>query len=404
MLHPTSSHFNLDEFYNLPRQYSPVYAWAWNGPTTREKTDVQLSQMAAQGVRILYIIPEPKSFRPASFATIMEPDYLTPAYFEEYKYAMEKAISLGMECWLYNEGGWPSGGACGKVLRRYPHLAKRKLSTREIFFDAGTCYEKTSPDVIAAFADTERLIDEGYRFPLNTTVTEYYSEALLFQTVGVPDYPDMLLPESTQHFLKMTHDAYLPYLRELFGKHITAVFTDEPAAPRPIPMRQELLDAFEAEYGESILPALPAMVGSCKPSFHQGELIANWFDLCSRWFCDNYLKVEKKWCNDHGMAFTGHMDKDDEPGCLRSSGNFHSLRALRCLDIPGVDVIWRQIYPGNYTHKEGLPPTSVNGFFPRHASSAAYQMGGRWSVTESFGVYGAGLTYDLMRYRCKESS
>ncbi|MBR6748783.1 MAG: hypothetical protein IKM07_07565, partial [Clostridia bacterium] len=388
----------LAEFRNPPRHYAPVYAWNWNGPVTREKTDAQLAEMAAQGVRILYIIPEPKGFRPATFATQMEPDYLTPAYFEEYKYTFEKARELGMECWLYDEGGWPSGGACGRVLLEYPHLARKSLGTREVEYAIGACYIKSGPDVIAAFVDTERPINEGYCFPLNCTVTEYFIQPHLFERPAIPDYPDLLLPESTQRFIEMTHEQYKPYLGEMFGDLITAVFTDEPNYPRPIPMRQDLLDAFQAEYGESIIPALPAMLGKCRPSHHEGELIANWFDLCSRWFCDHYLKAEKKWCNDHGMAFTGHMDKDDEPGCLRISGNAHSMRALRCLDIPGIDVIWRQIYPGEYRKEEGLPPSSINGFFPRHASSAAYQMGNRWAMTESFGVYGSGLTYDLMRY------
>ena len=398
MLHETAPRFDLQEFRNLPRQYAPIYAWNWNGPVTREKTDAQLAEMVAQGVKKLYIIPEPKGFRPATFATQMEPDYLTPAYFEEYRYTMEKARSLGMECWLYDEGGWPSGGACGKVLMNNPHLARKNLSTKEVTFAKGSFYTKSDPDVIAAFLDPDQRIEENHCFTDDCTVTEYCIATHFFEAPANPDYPDMLLPETTRKFLELTHEQYKPYLKELFGEHITAVFTDEPNMPRQIAMRQELLDAFEAENGESILSVLPAMIGKCKPTHRQGELIANWFDLCSRWFCENFLKVEKKWCNDHGMAFTGHMDKDDEPGCLRVSGNSHSLRALRCLDIPGIDVIWRQIYPGEYRKEEECPACSINGFFPRHASSAAYQIGNRWSMTESFGVYGSGLTFDLMRY------
>ena len=398
MLRPTAPRFDPREFADPPRFCAPIHAWNWNGPVTREKTDAQLEEMARLGVRAMYIIPEPKGFRPTTFATLMEPDYLTPAYFDEYRHAMEKAVELGMKCWLYDEGGWPSGGACGKVLREYPDLARRRLGTREIPYAAGSRYAKTDADTAAAFIGTEQMIAEGYVFPEDCTVTEYYSHVQLFEGVGIPDYPDLLLPESTQRFLEMTHDQYEPSLKELFGDSITAVFTDEPNAPRPVPMRQELLDAYEAEYGVSILSALPAMAGKCAPTHEQGQRIADWYDLCSRWFCEHYLLAEKKWCNEHGMAFTGHMDKDDEPGCLRISGNFHYLRALRCLDIPGIDVIWRQVWPGTYRRDEGMPAVSVNGFFPRHASSAAYQNGNRWAMTESFGVYGAGLTYDAMRY------
>jgi len=39
-----------------------------------------------------------------------------------------------------------------------------------------------------------------------------------------------------------------------------------------------------------------------------------------------------------------------------------------------------------------------NRFFPRYASSAAAQIGKNLAMTESFGVYGFGLSYDQMRY------
>ncbi|MDD4773711.1 MAG: hypothetical protein PHZ09_08910, partial [Eubacteriales bacterium] len=67
----------------------------------------------------------------------------------------------------------------------------------------------------------------------------------------------------------------------------------------------------------------------------------------------------------------------------------HIPRLLRCFDIPAVDAIWRQIHP-----LEG----AENGFFPRFASSAAAQNGSVLAASESFAVYGAGLTYDEMRW------
>ncbi|MBR5742297.1 MAG: hypothetical protein IKX85_00735, partial [Clostridia bacterium] len=289
MPYPTASRFDVRAFSDPPREFAPVYAWCWNGPISRGKTDAELREMAELGVRAFYIIPEPKGFRPTTFATLMEPDYLTPAYLDEYRYALDRAASLGMECWLYDEGGWPSGGACGKVLREYPHLARRTLDVRELSFAAGDRYEKSDPDAIAAFVGTDRLTPEGYVFPEACRVEEYFSRVSLFEAVGLPDYPDLLLPESTERFLEATHELYAASLGDLFGRCVTAVFTDEPSAPRPVPMRRELLDAFEAEYGESILPALPALLGKCRPTRRQGELIADWFDLCSRLFCDNYL-------------------------------------------------------------------------------------------------------------------
>ena len=77
--------------------------------------------------------------------------------------------------------------------------------------------------------------------------------------------------------------------------------------------------------------------------------------------------------------------------------NFNLMRALRCFDIPGIDVIWRQIYPEN-KEKIKNDMNAYNGFFPRYASSAATQNGAKLAMSESFGVAGPGVTYDLMRF------
>ena len=82
---------------------------------------------------------------------------------------------------------------------------------------------------------------------------------------------------------------------------------------------------------------------------------------------------------------------------MNGGGNFNLMRALRCFDIPGIDVIWRQIYPVNKV-KIKNDMNAYNGFYPRYASSAAAQNGTKKAMSEIFGVAGPGLTYDMMRY------
>ena len=158
-----------------------------------------------------------------------------------------------------------------------------------------------------------------------------------------------------------------------------------------------MADRYEAQYGESILPHLPLLASNIPITEDNIGVLYRWYDLCSRMFCERFLLPCKAWANAHGMAFTGHMDKDQDPiGCMQG-GNFHLPRALRCLDIPGVDEIWRQIYPIG-EDSASVERIGYNGFFPRYASSAAAQNGGAWSLTESFGVHGPGITFDEMRY------
>ena len=324
--------FDQNKFISPDVSYAPVYIWVWNDVCTRGIIDEQLSEMQRLGIRAFYILPEPKNFRPDSMPTNLSPDYLSEEYFELCAYAIDKGTSLGMNCWIYDEGGWPSGSACGKVVKDHP---------------------------------------------------EYSSAGR---------YPDLLNQDATEYFIEITHKKYASATRSF-----SAVFTDEPKAPSN-PFNKDLADKYEKMYGESIFPYLSLIENKEKPTEENVHILRRWYDLCSRMFCENYLLPCKKWVNENGFAFTGHLDKDHSPnGCMNGGGNFNLMRALRCFDIPGIDVIWRQIYPDNRVDtKDDM--NAYNGFYPRYASSAAAQNGTKLAMSEVFGVAGPGLTYDMMRY------
>ena len=115
--------FNLNSFISPDVSHAPVYIWVWNDICTREIIDEQLKEMQRLGIRAFYILPEPKDFRPDSMPTNLSPDYLSEEFFELCSYAIDKGTSQGMKCWIYDEGGWPSGGACGKVVKDHPEYS-----------------------------------------------------------------------------------------------------------------------------------------------------------------------------------------------------------------------------------------------------------------------------------------
>ena len=323
--------FNINNFISPDISCAPVYVWVWNDVCTREIIDSQLSEMQNLGIRAFYILPEPKEFRPDSMPTNLEPEYLSDEFFGLCAYTFEKAKALGMNCWIYDEGGWPSGSACGRVVKDRPEYA------------------------------------------------------------SCGSYPDLLNKKATEYFIEITHKKYP------LDSNVTAVFTDEPKAPTDA-FSDELAEKYETLYGESILPHLPLITGKAKPTEENVHILYRWYDLCSHEFCENFLLPCKKWANDNGMAFTGHMDKDHDPlGCIRGGNNFNLMRALRCLDIPGIDVIGRQLYPENKI-AEKYDMNGCNGFFPRYASSAAAQNGTKLAMCEILGVAGAAVPYDIMRY------
>ncbi len=391
-IYKNTEKFDINNFVTPDVSYSPVYVWVWNDICSCDVIDQQLAEMQNLGIRAFYILPEPKGFRPDSMPTNLEPDYLTDEFFELCAYAIEKGKTLGMNCWIYDEGGWPSGGACGKVLREHPEYARQTLECYEHSFSAGEVYKKSNPDVLATFINDKEIIEEGYKLTEDSVVTEYVAEKELNG-----NYPDLLNKNATDYFINITHEKYASAMENALGEAVTAVFTDEPKAPAGA-FNKELAEKYESLYGESILPYLPLIAERIAPTEENAYILHRWYDVCSRVFCDNFMLTCKEWANAHGMAFTGHMDKDHDPlGCMDGGGNFNVMRALRCFDIPGVDIIWRQLYPENrVTNIDDM--NAYNGFFPRYASSAAAQNGTKLAMSEIFGVAGPGLTYDIMRY------
>lgn len=93
--------------------FSPGYFWMWNGRLDVPTLISQLDDMHAHGLRSVCIHPFPTNFRRGIFESHMEPDYLTSEYLDVFAKVVKRARELGMDAWLYDEGGWPSGGACG---------------------------------------------------------------------------------------------------------------------------------------------------------------------------------------------------------------------------------------------------------------------------------------------------
>ena len=377
--------FDIKSFISPDGTFAPVYIWVWNDICTREIIDTQLAEMQRLGIKAFYILPEPEEFRPDSMPTSLKPGYLSEEYAELCLYAFEKAKELGMRCWIYDEGGWPSGGACGRVMKEHPEFGRETLEWRELSFAKGEVYKKSSPDALAGFVNNQ-IVEEGYVFLNDSVVTEYFTEKATDSS-----YPDLLNRSATEYFIEITHKKYK------LCDNVTAVFTDEPKAPAGA-FNKELAERYESLYGESILPFLPLLAENIAVTEENVHILHRWYDLCSRAFCENYLLPCKKWANENGLDFTGHMDKDHDPlGCVRGGNNFNLMRSLRCLDIPGVDVIWRQLYPGNLiVGKDDM--NGYNGFFPRYASSAAAQNGKKLAMSEILGVAGAALSYDVMRF------
>lgn len=340
--------FSLNEFIEPDAIYWPGYFWLWNDVLDESVLIEQLRDMREHNARSVCVLPMPREFRPDSTNNQLDVSYLSDEFFHRVKIAVKEAKRLGINYWLYDEGGWPSGEACGQVTRDHPELR----------------------------ASVMRLSQNGkWQVQKGGSV-------------------DRLNQEATKRFTKLTHDGYSDAVGEYFGGTILFAFTDEPGAGRvssgqQIPWTDGLGDYFEKRFGYRMEEHLDSFARPLdKLTIEDMRVRADFFDCWSQRFVDAYFLPIQLWCRKHGILSAGHLGGEDETIGSVTYGYGHILRTLRAMDVPGVDVIWRQVFPGK----------PDNHHFPIYAASAAHQIGSPYAFTESFAVYGNGLTLEQMKW------
>lgn len=387
------NHFSADILKNVPREYDVVYSWIWSSVITREGIDERLHELTLAGIKHVYVIPLPKDFRPEALRTFLDPEYLSEEFFGLISYAEEKANELGIGFWVYDEGGWPSGGANFNTIREYPEAAVTVVKTRERKLRLGEYYELPS-DCVAVFHGKNRL-PESFTAHTDMTLEEFYTQRF----TSNPNIIDLTNPRAVDTFINNTYEKYKACLGERFGKRVPVFFTDEPALlQKCIPFG--LFEKFEARYGYDLRDYLYVLKDYGKEAVSKEEIRAriDYGRLIGELIRDNAFTKLRDWCRENGIIYGGHLNNDNIAYGGMYCGCFGLVECLRRFDLPGIDVIWEQIrYP--YENRSCLnDETRPFGFFPRLASSAARQEGRVRTLSETFAIYGDAITPDEMRF------
>ena len=343
--------------------FSPGYFWMWNAKLDPAVLVAQLEDMHAHGLRSVCIHPFPKGFRKGLVESNMEPDYLTPEYMKVFATVVRRARELGMDAWLYDEGGWPSGGACGLVAKA---------------------------DAAGAFCRRRmRLSAEG---DPQLAVDPHASN---------PPYPSMIERGATEAFLALTHDAYAKAIPEDLGKTVRFAFTDEPNMPQAyaasasasLGWTADFDQVFRAKKGYDLRPHVKELLQRMGETDDRlARLRIDYHEVRADLFVERFMLPLRDWCRARGMISGGHLNGEDVPERTTEYGYGDLLRSLRAMDCPGVDVIWRQLFPPT----DGRAATTLP--FPRYAASAMHQNGGRFALSESFAIFGDGCSPDEMKW------
>ncbi len=342
--------------------FSPAFFWMWNAKLEPSVLIAQLEDMHAHGLRNVCVHPFPKVFRPGQFTTAMEPDYLSPGFLDAFAKVAKRASELGMHCYLYDEGGWPSGGACGKVM-------------------AG--------DVEGRFNVRRIGYGKDGKQPFGVYSAPWHRN---------PDYPSIIEKGAPERYLELVHVATANAVGDEIGRAVRVAFTDEPAYQgvyrgTSLTWTSDFAEVFRAKKGYDLMMHVEEMLRRQDESDDRlARLRIDYHDVLADLFVERYLSPIQKWCHAHGMMSGGHLAGEDLPENMARYGFGSMMRSLRAMDVPGVDAIWRQIFPYNVAReKTGRP-------FPRYASSIMHQQGGKYALSETFGIYGDSMTPWQMKW------
>ena len=274
------------EFRNPEQKYRMVPFWSWNSKLDTEELRRQVRLMKDAGLGGYFMHAR------GGLTT----EYLSEEWFQCINACMDEGEKCGMHSWAYDEEGWPSGFAGGRV---------------------AACGE---------FYWVKWLEYENGEVRVSTS----------------PYYADILSTEVVEKFVELTHEQY----KEKCGLDaLMGFFTDEVQFMiHKTPWTNGMDEMFLAEYGYPLDKLL---------LFEDGEgyqkVRYDFWKLINRQYA-RYFKVQYDWCEQHGIRLTGHcMSEDDMTAQMHTSGGV--MAAYEYFQLPGCDWLGRYV-GGSLASKE----------------------------------------------------
>ena len=264
--------------------YRPAPFWSWNDKLSCEELRRQIRLMHDAGLGGF--------FMHARGGLLTE--YLSQEWIDCVEAAIDEAEKLGMDAWLYDENGWPSGFGGGLVNGLGEEYQQKYLRCKNV-----TVSEAGSMERVIGYYEPETLAPLGKEFPAG------HAEAVCCYWEVNPFYVDNLDPKVVDEFLRGTHQYYYDTLPPRLREHLRGIFTDEPQLSRNgIPWSFTLPEIYGIEYpGCDLLAELPKLF---LPHQDAAAVRIRYYRLCGKRFNDVFMKRIREWCDAHNWQLTGH--------------------------------------------------------------------------------------------------
>jgi hypothetical protein len=398
-------------FRNPTAHYRGAPLWAWNTRLREDQLLRQIGVLQEMGMGGFHMHPR----------TGLATEYLGEEFMAHVRLCAEEAERRGMLAWIYDEDRWPSGAAGGLVTADPRYRAKHLLLTsrsydevpgrgpappprRVPWYPEGLDYHPPrrigNGELLARY---EVVLDRGrlasYRRLAPGEPADrgrlwyaYMETALPGSWQNGQTYVDTLDPNAIRRFVELTHERYARAVGDMFGRVVPAIFTDEPHTAEKVYLRHaedtddillpwttDLGDTFAAQYGSRLEDNLPEIVWEL-PGGRASVTRYRYHDHVSERFVQATADQLGAWCEEHGLALTGHLMMQGE---LEAETTLigDPMRGYRSFGLPGVDILCdAREYAG-----------------VKQAQSAARQFGLPGVLAELYGV--TGWDFDFLGHK-----
>ncbi len=325
-------------------EYKSIPFWSWNNFLDEAVLIKQIEDMHEAGIGGFIMHAR----------TGLKDEYLGEKWFSCIDACLKKAKELGMEAWVYDENGWPSGFVGGKLLETEAYRARfLEYAVGEFDKSAYACF----------------IEDEGKGYVRVESpcagVSKYHNVYLRVS----PANTDILNPDVVAAFIQETHEKYYERFQESFGKELVGFFTDEPQFYRWATPYTPMLE----KYFDDIRDGLIWLFVQDERGYVFRQ---KYFRTMNDLYVDVFYKKLYDWCSAHGVKLTGHSV--EETGLFTQMwGGAAVMPSYEYEHIPGIDCLGRM---------------NMDETAPKQVASVAAQLGKRCILTETFGCSGNDVT------------
>ncbi len=343
---------------NVHNDYRALPFWSWNDKLDKTLLKEQIQEMKKAGLGGYFMHARGG----------LETPYMGKEWFEAVQACTKEGTKLGMDSWSYDENGWPSGFADGRVCEKGEKYQVKYLSRVQ-------CRAGEAEPVHALCIYTEQG-GECIVHPAPPENEEYFAVVRVVN----PYYVDNLDASVVADFIRETHEVYKEKCR-CAGGRMPGFFTDEPqhGGRCGTPYSDTIPQAFLDKWGYDVMPKLPMLFGAYKG---YKKFRYEYYQLISELFVQNFFQQIYDWCEENGMQLTGHvMAEDDLISQVAYTGGV--MPCYEYMHIPGIDYLGRGI---------------GDCVLPRQVGSVAMQLGKKRVLSEMYALCGWNVSFEELKW------